>query len=366
MNQQEKDKIVRKLIDTNTTISTMESCTSGLIASMITDTEGASAVFPGGYVTYLNKTKILCGVDEKIIKEHGVYSKQCARSMAETAQKNLHTEIAVGITGTTGNVDPNNADSMQGKVFFCILVISLFLNKAASYGQEIQVSRDTVKVSVQEGNTSPHNERSITPKPLDIRKAVDLSSGSCPSRITFDVQNPYNPTFPTDKSPLHEGEYSTSGIIKSYPSGYFYGIGRQENFIGLGTMNYAGIGYVYSPGCWSFNLQAYTVKWSVPRRESQLLGLSGLLTYPVNEKIRLNTFASYSFILSSPFSSSNYGGFVSYDIIPNWGMDFGVRSHTDFPLHKTKTLPIVAPYFQYKGNKLGIDIGGGLFNLLFK
>ena len=235
---------------------------------------------------------------------------------------------------------------MSRKVFTCFIVISLFLNKAASYGQEIQVSRDTVKVSVQEGNTSPHNERSITPKPLDIRKAVDLSSGSCPSRITFDVQNPYNPTFPTDKSPLHEGEYSTSGIIKSYPSGYFYGIGRQENFIGLGTMNYA--------------------KWSVPRRESQLLGLSGLLTYPVNEKIRLNTFASYSFILSSPFSSSNYGGFVSYDIIPNWGMDFGVRSHTDFPLHKTKTLPIVAPYFQYKGNKLGIDIGGGLFNLLFK
>ena len=29
---------------------------------------------------------------------------------------------------------------------------------------------------------------------MDIRKAVDLSSGSCPSRITFDVPNPYNPT----------------------------------------------------------------------------------------------------------------------------------------------------------------------------
>jgi hypothetical protein len=39
-------------------------------------------------------------------------------------------------------------------------VIFFFLNKAASYGQEFQVSRDTVKVSVQEGNTSPHNERS--------------------------------------------------------------------------------------------------------------------------------------------------------------------------------------------------------------
>lgn len=49
---------------------------------------------------------------------------------------------------------------MSRKVFTCFIVISLFLNKAASYGQEIQVSRDTVKVSVQEGNTSPHNERS--------------------------------------------------------------------------------------------------------------------------------------------------------------------------------------------------------------
>lgn len=34
---------------------------------------------------------------------------------------------------------------MSRKVFTCFIVISLFLNKAASYGQEIQVSRDTVK-----------------------------------------------------------------------------------------------------------------------------------------------------------------------------------------------------------------------------
>lgn len=46
----------------------MESCTSGMIASMITDTEGASGIFPGGYVTYLNETKVLIGVNEKIIK----------------------------------------------------------------------------------------------------------------------------------------------------------------------------------------------------------------------------------------------------------------------------------------------------------
>ena len=115
-------RLVKRLIATHTTISTMESCTSGLIASMITDTEGASAIFPGGYVTYLNETKIFVGVDPKVIERHGVYSKECAEAMARTVQEKLHTDIAVGITGTTGNLDPNNADSVQGRVFFCILI----------------------------------------------------------------------------------------------------------------------------------------------------------------------------------------------------------------------------------------------------
>lgn len=118
----DKERIIKKLINKHITISTMESCTSGMIASSITDTEGASAIFPGGYVTYLNETKILFGVDEKIIQKYGVYSKECAEAMAETIQKKLHTDIAIGITGTTGNLDPNNADSVQGVVYFCIRI----------------------------------------------------------------------------------------------------------------------------------------------------------------------------------------------------------------------------------------------------
>ena len=121
MTQTQQDQIVRKLIDTNTTISTMESCTSGMIASTITDTEGASAIFPGGYVTYLNETKVFAGVDEKIIKEYGVYSGECAKAMAETVREKLNTDIGIGITGTTGNLDPNNADSVQGQAFFSIV-----------------------------------------------------------------------------------------------------------------------------------------------------------------------------------------------------------------------------------------------------
>ena len=99
------DNLIKKLISSGTTISTMESCTSGLIASMITDTEGASAIFPGGYVTYLNQTKIFVGVDEGIINKYGVYSNECAKAMAQTVKEKLNTDIAIGITGTTGNVE---------------------------------------------------------------------------------------------------------------------------------------------------------------------------------------------------------------------------------------------------------------------
>ena len=88
---------------------------------LITDTEGASAIFPGGYVTYLNETKVLVGVNPSVIEIHGVYSPECAEAMARTVQANLHTAIAIGITGTTGNLDPNNSDSVQGVVYFCIL-----------------------------------------------------------------------------------------------------------------------------------------------------------------------------------------------------------------------------------------------------
>ena len=61
-------------------------------------------------------------MDAKVIEKYGVYSRECAEAMAQTAQEKLNTDVAIGITGTTGNVDPNNADSVQGQVYFCIRI----------------------------------------------------------------------------------------------------------------------------------------------------------------------------------------------------------------------------------------------------
>ena len=108
------------LIRKDLVISTMESCTAGQIASLITDTEGSSAIFRGAFVTYSNEAKIQAGVPEEIIQRNGVYSPETASSMAEECRRVYRSDIAVGVTGSFGNPDPNNADSIPGNVYAAI------------------------------------------------------------------------------------------------------------------------------------------------------------------------------------------------------------------------------------------------------
>ena len=114
------ERITRSLIATGTTITTMESCTAGQLASLITDTEGSSAIIKGAYVTYSNEAKVMQGVPQGVIDHYGVYSTQTAEAMARACRESLDAQIGVGVTGSFGNTDPANADSVPGEVFFSL------------------------------------------------------------------------------------------------------------------------------------------------------------------------------------------------------------------------------------------------------
>lgn len=114
------EQITKTLIGRQLTVSVMESCTGGLVSSLITDTEGSSAVTKGGFVTYSNEAKIAAGVPKEVIDSFGVYSKETARAMAEAARAAFDADFGLGITGSMANADPANPDSVPGKVFFCI------------------------------------------------------------------------------------------------------------------------------------------------------------------------------------------------------------------------------------------------------
>ena len=66
-------KLTKLLSERGMTITTMESATSGQIASLITDTEGSSAVLKGAFVTYCNEAKIMQGVPAEILEKYTVY-----------------------------------------------------------------------------------------------------------------------------------------------------------------------------------------------------------------------------------------------------------------------------------------------------
>ena len=128
-------KLTLLLIEKNMSITTMESCTSGQIASLITDTEGASAIMKGAFVTYSNEAKLMQGVPQEVIDNYSVYSVQTAEAMAAASVRAYNADIGIGVTGTMGNVDPANTEaSVPGKVFFALLVSG----KMSSYQIEIE------------------------------------------------------------------------------------------------------------------------------------------------------------------------------------------------------------------------------------
>ncbi|OGO50413.1 MAG: competence/damage-inducible protein A [Chloroflexi bacterium RBG_16_68_14] len=84
------------------TLATMESCTGGLLANVITNVPGSSTYFRGGLVAYATEMKIDWGVDPEIIARHGVISAECARDMARAVRERLRADIGIGITGVAG------------------------------------------------------------------------------------------------------------------------------------------------------------------------------------------------------------------------------------------------------------------------
>ena len=71
------------LIRKKMTIAVAESCSGGLLSSMLTRYSGSSAYFLSGAVVYSNKAKRdMLKIPAKLIDSHGAVSKQVAIAMA--------------------------------------------------------------------------------------------------------------------------------------------------------------------------------------------------------------------------------------------------------------------------------------------
>jgi PncC family amidohydrolase len=85
------------------TLALAESCTGGLIGSLITDVAGSSDYFLGSAVTYANSAKQnLLGVQSETLLAHGAVSAETAAEMAQGARRIFGADIAASVTGIAG------------------------------------------------------------------------------------------------------------------------------------------------------------------------------------------------------------------------------------------------------------------------
>lgn len=91
------------LVDKDLKIAVAESCTGGMVSSVLIDYPGISSVFVEGCVTYSNEAKIKrLGVKEETLDKFGAVSEETAIEMAEGVAEGLNADIGISTTGIAG------------------------------------------------------------------------------------------------------------------------------------------------------------------------------------------------------------------------------------------------------------------------
>ncbi|MEW6009220.1 MAG: CinA family protein [Candidatus Omnitrophota bacterium] len=108
------------LIKRKITLSVAESCTGGLLSSLLTQISGSSKYFKMAIVAYSDEAKIrLLRINRNLIKDKGAVSKDIASAMAKAIRKIAKTDLGVSVTGIAG---PTGATERKpvGMVFIAI------------------------------------------------------------------------------------------------------------------------------------------------------------------------------------------------------------------------------------------------------
>jgi len=140
--------LIKKLIDKDITIATAESCTGGLIGSMLTNVAGASNVYKGGVVVYSNEAKVkLLYIDEELLKNKGAVSYEVANHMAINVAKIFGTNMSIAVTGIAGPAG-GSKEKPVGLVYIgiffksaCEVYKHIFLAAGRIYVKERQLLR---------------------------------------------------------------------------------------------------------------------------------------------------------------------------------------------------------------------------------
>lgn len=149
------EHIIKSLIKHKKLITCAESCTGGLIASLLTNISGSSGCFVGSIVSYANEIKkSWLGVSEETLKTHGAVSETCVKEMLAGALKASKADIALATSGIAGP-DGGSKDKPVGTVFIGVgdvnkgLVVERLLLKGDRKAIQTQSAYHTFRLLLQ-------------------------------------------------------------------------------------------------------------------------------------------------------------------------------------------------------------------------
>ena len=97
------DTLIKKMKELSFTLALAESCTCGLVSSLLARIPGASAVLWGSFVCYTQEAKIsMLDIDKNELLAHGLVSKETASFMAAGALQKSGADISASVTGLAG------------------------------------------------------------------------------------------------------------------------------------------------------------------------------------------------------------------------------------------------------------------------
>ncbi|MEQ1944609.1 CinA family protein [Mesorhizobium sp. VNQ89] len=135
-------------------VATAESCTGGMIISLLTDIPGSSSMVDRGFVTYSNEAKMdMVDVSSATLEAHGAVSAETAKEMAAGALKYSRAGITLAVTGIAGP-DGGSAEKPVGLVWFGMALSSkpvvtenvIFENRGRDF-----IRRETVRHALRMG-----------------------------------------------------------------------------------------------------------------------------------------------------------------------------------------------------------------------
>jgi nicotinamide-nucleotide amidase len=156
--------ILLKLADRNLKITTAESCTGGLIASLLTKEAGASTCFEAGFVTYSNHMKTtLLDVSNNLLEQHGAVSEEVVLAMANGALEKSSADFVIAVSGIAGPAG-GSIEKPVGTVWIAwghknnLKTVGLLMPLARSYFQKYvaNIGLDLIRRELISSTLTPH------------------------------------------------------------------------------------------------------------------------------------------------------------------------------------------------------------------